>query len=99
MKASAIENFITVNALNLGAITISMPFSVSDLPAAWICPNCGAEYGLYISGDYFEPLYMTNDGDSCIAALNHALHAECSGGHPTEHMKSVDGAPAEVVQH
>ena len=61
------EKYITVNALKLGAITISMPFSVSELAAAWISPRCGAEYALYISGDYMEPLHMTNVGTNCSA--------------------------------
>jgi hypothetical protein len=95
-KPFAMEKSISVNAFKVDAVTISK-FPVTELPAAWICPTCGAEYRLQISGDYGDPIYMIRDGDSCIDALNEALRAECICGHPTEHMKSVDGRAAEVV--
>jgi hypothetical protein len=88
-------NRIVVNAIKLDATTV--PLHVREIQGAWICPVCGTEYGLYISGEYRQPIYMTRDGEVCVAALNMALRAECSNAHPTEHMKSVDGASAEVV--
>lgn len=87
---------ITVNAYKVDAVTIAT-FPVTELPAAWICPTCGAEYRLQIPGECRDPIYMIRDGDSCIDALNEALRAECSIGHPTVHMKSVDGRPAVVL--
>jgi hypothetical protein len=94
--AVAMEKSVTVNAYKVDAVPIST-FPVTELAAAWICPTCRAEYRLQIPGDYRDPIYMIRDGDSCIAALDEALRAECSQGHPTAQMKSVDGGPGEVI--